>query len=114
MARTVGARVHRAPTIPDRNDDDGDTTDRIDDDASHPPIEKFGKPTSNTIPTIVRGYKAAVTKQVNILRDSPQCPVWQRNYYEHVVRSEADYLGIATYILNNPRQWHEDSLNDRK
>jgi putative transposase len=74
-------------------------------------IEAFGKPTSNTIPTIVRGYKAAVTKQINILRDCPGCPVWQRNYYEHVVRSEADYLRIAAYILDNPRRWHEDSLN---
>jgi putative transposase len=76
--------------------------------------EKFGKPTSNTIPTIIRGYKAAVTTQVNILRDSPQCPVWQRNYYENVVRSEAEYLRIADYILNNPRQWQEDSLHHGK
>jgi putative transposase len=85
--------MHRAPTI--------DT-------------EKFGKPTSNTIPTIIRGYKAAVTTQVNILRQSPQCPVWQRNYYENVVRSEAEYLRIADYILNNPRQWQEDSLHHGK
>jgi putative transposase len=76
--------------------------------------EKFGKSTSNTIPTIVRGYKAAVTTQVNILRDSPQCPVWQRNYYENVVRSEAEYLRIAAYILNNPRQWPEGSLHHGK
>jgi putative transposase len=85
--------MHRAPTI--------DT-------------EKFGKPTSNTIPTIIRGYKAAVTTQVNILRQSPHCPVWQRNYYENVVRSEAEYLRIADYILNNPRQWQEDSLHHGK
>jgi putative transposase len=101
--------MHRAPTI-----DDGDITDRVDDGASHNRTEKFGKPTSNTIPTIIRGYKAAVTTQVNMLRDSPQCPVWQRNYYENVVRSEAEYLRIAAYILNNPRQWQEDSLHHGK
>jgi putative transposase len=112
--------MHRAPTHRNptagraHTDDDGDINDRVDDGAPHPRIEKFGKPTSNTIPTIVRGYKAAVTTQVNILRNSPQCPVWQRNYYEHIVRSEADYLRIAAYILNNPRQWQEDSLNDGK
>jgi REP element-mobilizing transposase RayT len=78
------------------------------------PTEAFGKPTSNTIPTIVRGYKAAVTKQINILRNSPQCPVWQRNYYEHIIRSEADYLRIAAYILDNPRRWDQDSLNKGK
>jgi putative transposase len=98
--------MHRAPTI-----DDGDINDRVDDGEPRIRTEKFGKPTSNTIPTIIRGYKAAVTTQVNILRDSPQCPVWQRNYYENVVRNEAEYLRIAAYILNNPRQWQEDSLH---
>jgi putative transposase len=92
MDATGRGTMHRAPT----ND-----------------TEKFGKPTSNTIPTIVRGYKAAVTTKVNILRGSPQCPVWQQNYHEHIVRSEAEYLRIAAYILNNPRQWQEDSLNER-
>jgi putative transposase len=75
-------------------------------------VEAFGKPTSNTISAIARGYKAAVTKQINIVRNAPGCPVWQRNYYEHVIRSEADYLRIAAYILDNPRRWQEDSLND--
>jgi putative transposase len=72
--------------------------------------EAFGKPTSNTIPTIVRGYKAAVTKQINILRNCPKCPVWQRNYYEHIIRNEDAYFRIAAYILDNPRRWSEDSL----
>jgi putative transposase len=97
MDRGVEHRAHA-----DKNDDTG---------AMHRArTEVFGKPTSNTIPTIVRGYKAAVTKQINILRNAPQRPVWQRNYYEHIVRSEADYLRIATYIIDNPRKWHEDSL----
>lgn len=46
-----------------------------------PTVEQFGKPTSNTIPTIIRGYKSAVTKQINILRKQHGVPVWQRNYY---------------------------------
>jgi len=75
-----------------------------------PKIEKFGKPTSNTIPTIIRGYKAAVTKRINLLRDCPECPVWQRNYYESVIRDEEAYQRIAAYILNNPRKWEQDSL----
>jgi putative transposase len=81
---------------------------------STPTIEAFGKPTSNTIPSIIRGYKSAVTKQINILRNCPQCPVWHRNYYEHVIRSEADYLRIAAYILDNPRRWEEDSFHPKK
>ena len=37
-----------------------------------PTIESFGKPTTNTIPTIIRGYKSAVTNQINKLRNTPQ------------------------------------------
>jgi hypothetical protein len=77
---------------------------------SHPSTESFGKPTVNTIPTIIRGYKSAVTNRINLLRNSPRCPVWQRNYYEHIVRNDADYLRIAAYIIDNPRNWKEDSL----
>ena len=34
--------------------------------------------------------------------------IWQRNYYEHVVRDENDYVRLATYIQNNPQKWEED------
>ncbi|HGY11191.1 MAG TPA: transposase [Desulfobacterales bacterium] len=53
-----------------------------------PQIEQFGKSTKNSIPTIVKLYKSAVTKKINILRNTPGIPVWQRNYYEHIIRNE--------------------------
>jgi len=34
--------------------------------------------------------------------------LWQRNYYEHIIRNEAAYLKIADYIRTNPQQWLED------
>jgi REP element-mobilizing transposase RayT len=68
-------------------------------------IEKFGKPTSNTIPTIIRSYKSSVTKQINILRNVNGVSVWQRNYYEHIIRNEKSYLEISEYIINNPLNW---------
>ena len=34
--------------------------------------------------------------------------IWQRNYYEHIIRNEESYQKIAAYILNNPAQWQED------
>jgi len=37
--------------------------------------------------------------------------IWQRNYYEHVIRDEADYERVATYTMNNPTTWHKDTLN---
>ena len=40
--------------------------------------------------------------------------LWQRNYYEHVIRNERDYLEIGEYILDNPTKWDLDSMNDAK
>ena len=34
--------------------------------------------------------------------------LWQRNYYEHIVRDECDYIWLSTYIKNNPQKWEED------
>lgn len=39
--------------------------------------------------------------------------LWQRNYWEHVIRDEADFLRIRQYIQNNPAQWEQDSLNQQ-
>ena len=66
------------------------------------------KSPSKTIGAIIRGYKSAVTKKINILRNTPGMPVWQRNYYEHIIRNEKSYYRIAEYILNNPLNWRED------
>jgi putative transposase len=65
----------------------------------------------NSIPTIVRAYKSAVTKQINLLRQTPGDPVWQRNYYEHIIGSEKDYNNIANYIYDNPLCWEKDDEN---
>ena len=57
--------------------------------------------TSQTIGSIVRGFKIGVTKQIGF---SP----WQRNYYEHIIRSEIEYLKIANYIIENPLKWNDN------
>jgi putative transposase len=79
-----------------------------------PTIEQFGKPTSNTIPTIVRSYKATVTNQINIVRHTPYIPVWQRNYYEHIIRADEPLNQIRQYIIENPSCWDKDELNPRR
>jgi len=66
------------------------------------------KSPSKTIGAIIRGYKSAVTKQINVLRNTPGMRIWQRNYYEHIIRNEKSYYRIAEYILNNPLNWRED------
>ena len=76
-------------------------------------FEHFGKPVSNSIPTIIRLFKSSVTKQINALRGTPGVPVWQRNYYEHVIRNEDDLSEIREYILNNALKWDLDSENPK-
>ena len=63
---------------------------------------------SQTIGAIVRGYKSTVTKQLGFLGFDGK--LWQRNYYEHIIRDEKSYLRISAYIINNPQNWHNDSL----
>jgi putative transposase len=58
---------------------------------------------------IVRSFKSAVSRraemEVNIRN------VWQRNYYEHIIRDNADYERIGSYILDNPVNWDCDEEN---
>jgi len=61
-----------------------------------------------TVGDVVRGYKSAVTKRINQLHNLSNPPVWQRNYYEHIIRNEEAYLKIAEYIQTNPQRWEDD------
>ena len=76
-----------------------------------PTAEQFGKPVSGSIPTIIRSFKSAASKGINQMRGTPGATVWQRNYYEHVIRSEASMQRIREYIINNPLQWDMDRDN---
>jgi REP element-mobilizing transposase RayT len=37
-------------------------------------------------------------------------PIWQRNYYEHIIHDEKSYERISEYIINNPKNWKEDNF----
>jgi REP element-mobilizing transposase RayT len=58
--------------------------------------------------TIVGAFKSAVTRCINRLRDTPGAPVWQRNFYERIVRHRREMDRIRTYIRQNPARWHGD------
>jgi putative transposase len=73
--------------------------------------EAFRHPVSGSIPTIVRAYKSAVTRRAGMLRNNPISDVWQRNYYEHVVRTEREKEQICAYIISNPDRWDTDKEN---
>jgi len=76
-----------------------------------PMYERFGNPVSNSLSTIVRLFKSTTTKQMNALRSTQGRPVWQRNYYEHIIRDDEELNRIREYIMNNPLQWDEDENN---
>ncbi len=61
--------------------------------------------------TIIRSFKSAVTKHINILQDAAGTPIWQRNFYERIIRNENELNGIRKYIQNNPAQWEQDDLH---
>ena len=75
--------------------------------------EQFGRPVSGSIPTIVRSFKSAVTSKIKIHRDAPKYPIWQSNYYEHVIQNETEWGQIRMYIENNPIEWESDSEYSR-
>ncbi|GAB4502455.1 MAG: transposase [Anaerolineales bacterium] len=65
---------------------------------------------AGSLGAIVRAYKSAVTYAINATRQTRGMVVWQRNYYEHIVRNDADLKRIRDYITNNPLRWIEDIL----
>lgn len=76
------------------------------------PTEKFGKPVPGSIPTVIRSYKAAVTKQINLICNTKYTSlIWQRNFYEHINRDEQSLEMIRRYITENPWRWADDPEN---
>ena len=60
---------------------------------------------------IVRAFKTFSARRINEVRASPGTPVWQRGFYDHVIRSEDELNRVRTYIADNPRKWSEDPDN---
>ncbi|MDD4456541.1 MAG: transposase [Syntrophotalea acetylenica] len=65
--------------------------------------------TSRTIGSIIRGFKIGVTKWIR--ENTSIQNVWQRNYYEHVIRTESEWNRIRQYIADNPARWDMDREN---
>ena len=68
-------------------------------------------PLPHSLGAVMAGYKAVVTKHINQIRSTPGMPVWQRNYWEHVIRNEAEMQRIREYIQTNPARWSDDQLH---
>lgn len=68
-------------------------------------------PTNRKLSELVRQLKTFSARRINQLRHTPKYPVWQRNYYEHIIRDEKSLNSIREYIQNNPLQWQWDENN---
>jgi REP element-mobilizing transposase RayT len=55
-------------------------------------------------------FKTVSTKQINIIANTPGERMWQRDFYEHIIRNELEYQQIHHYILDNPREWEKDKF----
>ena len=58
-------------------------------------------PTTANVPSLIRSWKILVTKELGR-------SIWQRSYYDHIIRDEQDYRIRVEYIRNNPLKWRDD------
>jgi REP element-mobilizing transposase RayT len=82
--------------------------------ARHAPTGVFGKPQAQALPAVVGAFKSAVTRRINHGRVAHQLApvrVWQRNYYERIIRDEKELNQTRRYILENPLCWVKDEEN---
>ncbi|KAA0891449.1 transposase [Oryzomonas rubra] len=83
-----------------------------------PPLTKDGgtsKGAASSTPTlgsVVRAFKSISAIEVNRVLGRQGQPLWQRNYYERVVRDDGELRGFREYIQHNPACWSEDENND--
>ena len=70
-----------------------------------PPLQK------QTLGRVIAHFKYQSAKRINQIRNTAGMSVWQRNYYEHVIRNDDELNRIREYIINNPLQWADDENN---
>jgi putative transposase len=75
------------------------------------PLQKGFRSPSKTVGAMIRGFKSTTTRQINLFHNTPGIPIWQRNYYEHIIRNEDELNKIREYIQNNPLKWDLDKEN---
>jgi REP element-mobilizing transposase RayT len=79
-----------------------------------PGAHNTGTVASNeTVGEMVDAFKSITTVEyIREIKNSGWKPLigklWQRNYYEHIIRNEQSYQTIASYIVNNPAKWNDD------
>jgi putative transposase len=76
-----------------------------------PPLREKSRLAPGSSGAIVGAFKSTTARLINGLRHTPATPVWQRNYYEHIVRDDNGLARIRAYIDANPANWQADQEN---
>jgi putative transposase len=63
---------------------------------------------ARSLGSLIGGFKTVVTIRINQFRRTPGAELWQRNYYEHIIRSEDELSRTRKYMRDNPLQWETD------
>jgi REP element-mobilizing transposase RayT len=72
---------------------------------------------SRTAPTVIKykplgriigAFKTVSTNRINTIQNTSDSRLWQRNYWEHVIRDENDLIRVRSYKINNPLKWSND------
>ena len=67
----------------------------------HNQLEHVNNPTKTRLPMLISTFKRLSNKEIGY-------NIWQRNYYEHIIRNDKEYIKILDYINNNPYNWNKD------
>ena len=65
--------------------------------------------TPGSVGAIIQIYKSITSRKISTQAKNLKRSVWQRNYFEHIIRNEREFLAISNYILTNPQNWEKDS-----
>ncbi len=68
-------------------------------------------PSGSVLGRIVGYLKYQSSKQINSIHNTPGETIWQRNYYEHIIRNEEELRRVRQYIEDNPARWANDKYN---
>jgi len=79
-----------------------------------PTTGRFRQPVADSLGAIVGAFKSASTKRINDSRGTRGTALWQRNYFEQVIRNEQELNGVREYIAVNPARWAEDTNNPNR
>jgi REP element-mobilizing transposase RayT len=106
MLNDVGSVGAGLPGLPDQIGDNAAANSEASRYAARPaptrPAQRY------PLSEIIRAFKTYSARRINAARSLKGIPVWQRNYYEHIIRNDREYEAIRKYILDNPRNWEKD------